>query len=66
MERLLDAAASHSIETLQYLVSVGADVNVKNKDGKIPLDVINEDDENAEEKKQGAGIDNFQFSFFLW
>jgi len=56
-------------EVLQYLISQGADVNAKDNDDKTPLDVIEEDDENAEKKKRillEAGAEFTPFVNPLW
>jgi hypothetical protein len=63
------AASNHSnAEVLKYLISVGADVNVKNKSGKTPLDVANteekkrilrgEDDKSVQEIKPSVQLPN--------
>jgi len=57
------------VETLKYLISHGADVNAKDEVGRTPLDVINEDDENAEEQKRillEAGAEFTPFVNPLW
>jgi ankyrin repeat protein len=46
------ALYNSDVTVLEYLVSIGANVDAKNNEGRTPLDVIREDDENAEVKKR--------------
>ena len=76
------ADCNPNVKSLQYLISQGADVNAKDNEGITPLDVadttevnkqfldaLNEDDENAEEKKRvllEAGAEFTPFVNPLW